>query len=313
MPKLGHAARVRAHMRRIGECVQDAIGTIEEGGSLERIVDLLNQKDTPWKYTAGYTGGEQRRGAWIASTSVAGILKVHQEIASVLAKWTQDGASDHEIDRASGQIKELGIMAWALEREKRGQMPGSRYLTLDVDPVSLRLLAFIHSAREDREDEDGLLYIEDARLAKTLTGDDQENLRKARRTLQRMIDSQGDEMVLREEYSIRQSDIPHLRTINVTIENGSARTSLIFFGQSQISNITDGRISLRFQLPDTQAAGFQGKPLRNVIQHPLTDGLGLNVTGIETYTTQQGRISAIRTDACDRSKLTAMVMNMEDA
>lgn len=313
MPKLGHAARVRAHMRQISECVASSVSIIEKGGSLESIVSHLNGQGHEWRYIAGYADSDESHDVMhaIHCTSTENLLRIHEEITKMIGRWSDEGADDQEIDRAAGQLKELGTMAWALERQKRGQGRGSRYLTLDVDPITMRLLSFIHEAREDREDEGRILILENASLANALKGEEAESLKKARRALQRMINDQGDGPLLREEYQINGSDIPDLRSITITIENGSARSSVSFFGNSQIDYITDGLIKLRFLMAETQAAGFRGVPLAKVVQHPMTNGLGLVVAEVESFVTSQGRMSGIRTDSCSAGRLTAMVMNME--
>ena len=300
-------------MRRIGECVGKALEIAREGESLERTVYKINQTGNAWDYAAGYASDVHPEHRTIHYTSTEGLIQAHEEIAKIITRLEEEGAEDYELERAAGQVKELSMMAWLLEREKRGQTEGGRYLTLDVDPITIRLLSFIHEAREDREDEGRILIVENAVLASTLKGDNADNLKKARRSLQRMVSSTADGPVLREEYQINGSDIPDLRSITITVENGSARSSVSFFEKSQIDSITDGRLKLRFQMTQTQAAGYQGKPLRQTVQHPITDGLGLLIEGVETFSTSQGNVSGIRTDACGRGKLTAMVMNMEDA
>ena len=313
MPRLGHAARLRAHMRQIGECVTRTLELANEGGSLERLVSRLNQEGNAWHYEAGYASDISPDPQILYYTSTEALITTHEEIARILSKWEESETPDGDFERAAGQVKELAMMAWALEREKRGQAPGTRYLTLDVDPITLRLLAFIHEAREGREDEGRNVILDDAVLAGALRGNDADNLKKARRTLQRIVTEHGDGPLLREEYQINGSDIPDLRSIAITIENGSARSVVSFFGASQIDYITDGTVKLRFEMTKTQAAGYTDKPLRQAIQHPMTDGLGLMIERVETYSTSQGNVSGIRTDACGRARLTAMVMNMENS
>ena len=128
-------------MRQIGECVTRTLELANEGGSLERLVSRLNQEGNAWHYEAGYASDISPDPQILYYTSTEALITTHEEIARILSKWEESETPDGDFERAAGQVKELAMMAWALEREKRGQAPGTRYLTLDVDPITLRLLA----------------------------------------------------------------------------------------------------------------------------------------------------------------------------
>ena len=311
MSRLGNAARLRAHMRQIRQEVEKVLEIASGTAPLEQVIGLINEQNcTACSYAVAYSLDEAPTYFSLSYTSLNGLRQTHEEIVKMIKRWECGEVEDSELERAAKQVRELAIMAWVIERKKRGQETGTRYLTLDVDPITIRLLAFIHDEREDREEEGPVIILEQPRLANALRRDAPDSLKKARRTLQRLINQNGDTLI-REEYQITQSDIPDLRSISITIENGSARTAVTFYSKSQIDYITDGVIKLRFKMPETQASAYAQKELHHAIQHPITSGLGLRIESVETLSTSEGDVSSLRTDACGRGKLTAMVINME--
>lgn len=312
MPRLGHAARVRAHIRPILKGVQKALALTEQHDDFyDLTVRLDADRSIAWQY--GRHSAAQRTTPYdrIPYASKDILVKSHQEIEAKLLQWQDQAPSDREIEDAVAQMQDLGTMAWKLERAKRKQDTGAGYLTLDVDPVTIRLLAMSWEERSSRDEgvHEASLILEKSRFAKVLRKDLRTQVKDARKTLQLMIEQHGDIAIASEEYTVIGSDIPNLSGYRIEMTNGSVR-SVSRYSDGPVRWINSDRIALNVELPEITRAMVDGMDLDEVFDHPLTRGLGLKIERTTPLTAQGSVTHEIRTNAWTRERLTAMVLNL---
>jgi len=309
MPNLGHAARLRAHIRPIGKAVRTVLGIAPECEMLgDLIVSAANHEDIPWEYDRPRSVNTDA----ITYVDLGTLIQSHEEIAAKLQQWEERIPDERELEEAASQMEDLAAMAWKFERMNRGQGNGSNYLTLDVDPVTVRLLAMTGAEREKRAGDgyEANMILEESRFSKILRKDHREQVKLARSTLQEMINVHGNsDSGFSEEHTVVASEIPHMSGYRIEVKSGSVRSVSRYSG-GPVRWINSDRIALNVKLPETARASIDGTSLDGIVSHPITQGLGIAIEKTSLLTDVKGQTHEIRTDAWRRNKLIAMVINL---
>lgn len=310
MPNLGHAARLRAHIRPIGKAVHAVLKIAPKCEALGDLIVLASEnKDIPWEYDRLRSVNTDA----ITYVDLQTLIQSHAEIETKLDQWAKSAPTERELEDAAAQMEDLATMAWKLERKERRQEAGSNYLTLDVDPVTVRLLAMTGAEREKRAGEgyEANMILEKSRFSKTLRKDQREQIKQARNTLQGMIDFHGNTGAgFSEEHTVIGSEIPHMSGYRIEVKNGSVR-SVSRYSDGPVRWINSDHIALNVKLPETARASIDGAELDSVLSHPITQGLDIKIEKTGIITNANGQTHEIRTNAWRRNKLVAMVINMK--
>jgi hypothetical protein len=174
------------------------------------------------------------------------------------------------------------MMAWKVERIRRKQDAKTAYVTVESDPVSIRIMAAAWNERERRHggNTEENLILTDTKFARTLRLEQSEQQKLAHKLVQRLFDKSGTSPD-NDQYIVQSSDIAGLSRITIEAWNGKV-TARTLYADNGIRWIDGDDIAFTIDAPLTRRARMEGRHLEDAIKHPFTDGLGLVIDRVST-------------------------------
>lgn len=308
MSRLGQAARLRAHARPIEDHLRRTLRLARDSVDLAHLIENVahSASPPPWRYSSSYGSHTRESYDELPYGSLSMLIGAHEDMLRDVESWTS-ATDDRLLEETSEQIPDLGAMAWKLERMERGQDTGTRHLTFDLDPLSIRLLAMIDPECDGSEATDGAVGIRHMYLEDVIGFDGREANKRARRTLQAIIDTRGDSFLTVQSYVPDQSDIPGLSSVTITVLNGSVRCKANL-SHAGVDSIESDAVQIQAEVSEAMTSACTGEAIEKLVDHPLLDGLGLRIEQIGPRRSGEGG-SCIRIDGWRRANLTAFVVN----
>lgn len=290
MPRLGHAARIRAHYRQIEQVMKAAQSAWtmardafpdygennrDDGPLLNKMNNLLGPK-APWHFGKSLTqrtlGEEEFE---VVRQEINQSLKATRAIIKA-------GNSEHIIamSQEASTINMLRRAAWFCELDARHEDENGDH-TVDVDPITLRILALIGMERGTRYDGEfeRSMIIESFPVG-TLTSMTTRKMKQyARRAVQAMIDNDATGVFLRgsydAQYDIHDPNSP-ISSITLHLDNGSLTTRIIFDHESLVE-IKSETLVIKGAIPHSILLERLDHDLGDLVDYPLITGADLTL------------------------------------
>ena len=202
-------------------------------------------------------------------------METHHIVGSIVHELSRLEQLEDEKRSLAWQMPLAREILWRCELYSRGETP-SNY-TLGVDPVSWIILAALGAALDDYEHGDDLIAaITRIDIAKAVTA----NMHRQKQWVLAILNSQVEAGHL---------GFAHYELIDAGAWDVSDLTVSHNFGVAGVNaGVLDENKKLRFRIesnyltlyqraPETLIAGLGGRPLRELIQHPLIDHLSYEI------------------------------------